>query len=443
MASSSDLDEHKTELLVAFQDATRRDFDECRQILEWNNWDFDAALRATFGIRDEPPAQRPSVGGAREGQRRAPVQRRNDNVGWLTWLVLMPIRVAVAVVSGTVNILGRFLPTSVTNAISYVVGGPVDDPPGDAARLERDLERKYGRRPPRAIIGTYRQAIERAKQELAFLLVYLHSEDHEDTPRFCRGTLCNDEFVRFVESQGVLFWCGSIDTPEGVRAQEVLNTSSFPYLALVVQVGSRCTVVDACEGAIAVEPLITRISRAIEVHGAMLADARAERAERTMAQRIREEQDQAYLESLRADQEKEQRRLREIERQREEEESARMKELRAQQEKEERARQRKMKLARLPAEPTDDTLAARILVKLPNGARLDRRFPKTATVQDVYDYVDGNEIGLDKFILVTNYPRTVLQDMGRTLEAAGILQGAPGKLQQGMLFVQNAEDDEE
>eukprot|EP01137_Pigoraptor_chileana_P010880 Opistho-2@60994 len=450
-ASSADLDAQQTEILVMFQAVTGRDsFEECRQILEWNNWDVEAAVRSTLGIRDDVhahvPQQRPASA-ATTGARRSQVQRHNNvnnnNIGWLSWIIVLPLRIASSVVSGGLGVIGRYLPTSVTTIISYAVGAVADDPVADATRLERDLERKYGGRPPRAIIGSYRQAIDRAKQDLSFLLVYLHSEEHEDTPKFCRSTLCTEELVRFADQQNIPFWCGSLDTPEGLRAQEVLNASSFPYMALVVQVGSRCSVVDTFEGPVALDAIITRITRAMDIHGTVLAEARADRAERTMSQRIREEQDEAYLESLRQDQEKEQRRIRELERQREEEEAARSLELRAQQDKEERARQRKLKLARLPAEPTDDTLAARILVKLPNGARLDRKFPKTATVQDVYDYVDGNEIGVDRFILMTNYPRMVLQDMGKTLEAAGVLQGPPSKLQQGMLFVQNAEDDDE
>jgi hypothetical protein len=40
------------------------------------------------------------------------------------------------------------------------------------------------------------QVLEKAKQDLQFLLVYLHSPSHADTGRFCRTTLSSPELVR-------------------------------------------------------------------------------------------------------------------------------------------------------------------------------------------------------------------------------------------------------
>lgn len=56
----------------------------------------------------------------------------------------------------------------------------------DILNFKEDFENKYGRTHPTFYEGSYGQAIEDAKKELRFLLVYLHSSEHKDTEQFCR-----------------------------------------------------------------------------------------------------------------------------------------------------------------------------------------------------------------------------------------------------------------
>lgn len=56
----------------------------------------------------------------------------------------------------------------------------------DVLKFKEEFESKYGRIHPTFYQGSYSQAIEDAKKELRFLLVYLHSSEHEDTEQFCR-----------------------------------------------------------------------------------------------------------------------------------------------------------------------------------------------------------------------------------------------------------------
>lgn len=43
-----------------------------------------------------------------------------------------------------------------------------------------------GERPPNFFDGSYEQAVNKARDEFKFLIVYLHSPQHSDTPKFCR-----------------------------------------------------------------------------------------------------------------------------------------------------------------------------------------------------------------------------------------------------------------
>ena len=52
--------------------------------------------------------------------------------------------------------------------------------------LETLIQRKYGQNIPTFVRGSLDQALQRAKSEFKFTLIYLHSDKHQNTARFCR-----------------------------------------------------------------------------------------------------------------------------------------------------------------------------------------------------------------------------------------------------------------
>ena len=83
-------------------------------------------------------------------------------------------------------------------------------------------------------------------------------------------------------------WAGSVNSSEGFRLSNVLGASSFPFLAVLSNnnIGGM-TILDRVEGLIAKHPLpkgvieaedlISRLTTALENHGAALTSARIER----------------------------------------------------------------------------------------------------------------------------------------------------------------------
>jgi hypothetical protein len=70
---------------------------------------------------------------------------------------------------------------------------------GGGARRENDAQRfielfnlEHGTVHPTPQVSTFREAVDKAKAEFKFLLVYLHSPNHQDTPTFLRETLCTE-----------------------------------------------------------------------------------------------------------------------------------------------------------------------------------------------------------------------------------------------------------
>ncbi|GBL80691.1 FAS-associated factor 2, partial [Araneus ventricosus] len=104
---------------------------------------------------------------------------------------------------------------------------------------------------------------------------------------------------------------------------QALRENTYPFLAVIVLRENQMTVVARLEGPTEPEVLIRRLRLIMNDNEASLIAARLERHERSMTQTIRQQQDEAYKESLKADQEKERKRKEE-------------QEVKAQQEREER-----------------------------------------------------------------------------------------------------------
>ena len=105
---------------------------------------------------------------------------------------------------------------------------------GDVVRFREVLDQQYGLLHPIIYDGTYSQALERAKQDLRFLLVYLHCPSHQDTDDFCTKVICSPELTNFASEQNVIFWACSVDSGEGYRVSEALHESTYPFLAVIV-----------------------------------------------------------------------------------------------------------------------------------------------------------------------------------------------------------------
>ena len=79
--------------------------------------------------------------------------------------------------------------------VRYLTGsGEIQDPQVASRYFLETFNRDYGRRHPNFIRGSFQDATRQAQRENKFLVVYLHSPMHEDTPQFCRETLAADAF---------------------------------------------------------------------------------------------------------------------------------------------------------------------------------------------------------------------------------------------------------
>jgi FAS-associated factor 2 len=190
------------EKLVQLQDLTSiEDLEICLALLESKNWDLEATAREQLGIPGEeqegPQIEEPEqLHNVEQPPSPPPIPRPIPNhvhphavwrrprglTSWALYLLTLPLRLVYTSLTGVYDFVTSLLgfPPRRSSAVT--------DPLGDVNSFYSEFEQQYGTSHPPFYRGTYSQVLEEAKRELKFLLVYLHSESHQDTEVFCRDT---------------------------------------------------------------------------------------------------------------------------------------------------------------------------------------------------------------------------------------------------------------
>lgn len=271
----------------------------------------------------------------------------------------------------------------------------VDDPASSARRfIDAFAASNEGLQHPPFLATSYRDALSRAQREAAFLVIYLHSGRHADTPRYCKDTLCSPAVVQLLSGPRCIVWGGDVTfCAEAYQVSGRVRNSTHPYVACILPQTPRPLLVASVSGAASVDTLVQTLSAAFDDHGAALVAARAEAEERTQIRRIREEQDAALEASIAADRRIEASKAEQIASAARAQADAAALAAAAQAEAAAQAaaaeeaaraaaRRRAAKLASLSPEPAIGGPAITVSVRLPGGGRLQRRFlDETPTVR--------------------------------------------------------------
>lgn len=292
------------------------------------------------------------------------------------------------------------------------------------------------------------------RENSPLLLIYLHSPLHRDGVKFVRDYLCFGPLLELLNSNtgnnedltssegSVVCFGASIHSADGQRLREMLDVTSFPFMALLnIKSNSNSSRSNSNRAPLEMELLLrlegpqiltippqqitTYLSTSLSRHSELLAQALAARLAREEEIRLREEQDREYQEALLADQ------MREIERMEAQERARREEEERAEWERlEGEKEQKRMNRARELMETCDEPAAGagvtRIRFTLPNGKKVDRRFRSNETIEVLRAFLivnfDEQGMGIKNFGISTNFPkRSFGEDQdGLTLEEAGL-----------------------
>uniref|UniRef100_A0A8C9W9P8 FAS-associated factor 2 n=1 Tax=Scleropages formosus TaxID=113540 RepID=A0A8C9W9P8_SCLFO len=425
-----ELSQTQTEKLLQFQDLTGLEsMDQCRRTLEQHNWNIEAAVQDRLNEQEgvpsvfNPPSSRPlQVNTADHRVYSYIVSRPQPRglLGWSYYLIMLPFRITYYTLLDIFRFALRFIRPDPR--------GRVTDPVGDVMSFIHTFEERYGRSHPVFYQGTYSQVG-------VFLFFLVCGTYH------CSNTLCSEEVVNFINGR-MLLWACSSNKPEGYRVSQALRENTYPFLAMIMLKDRKMTVVGRLEGVIQPEDLINQLTFIMEANQTYLMSERLEREERNQTQVLRQQQDEAYMASLRADQEKDRKKREEQEQRRHQEEMARQSILAEERRRRTLQEEKERKSECLPQEPAvDDPDSVKIVFKLPNDSRVERRFLFTQSLTVIHDFLFSLKETPEKFQIVTNFPRRVLpclpteeQPNPPTLQEAGLSRSE-------VLFVQDLTDD--
>ncbi|KAI9316235.1 hypothetical protein BX666DRAFT_1859486, partial [Dichotomocladium elegans] len=203
--------------------------------------------------------------------------------------------------------------------------------------------------------------------------------------------------IRCVTEHNMLVWGGNVRETEAFNVASTLQATTYPFMAVIaLQQAAGSTVmkmamVERIEGLVTAGRVIHRLETVIQRYSASMNRLLLEREQREMERRLRQEQDQAYRDSLKADQAKERqaREAREAAARAEEEAK------RAVQERLELAEKRKQHVRYLcrtledePDATSTDNIA-RLSFRLADGDRVIRKFRGDAPLESMYKFVEA------------------------------------------------------
>ncbi|KFH62753.1 hypothetical protein MVEG_11279 [Podila verticillata NRRL 6337] len=488
MEALDQLTEEKKDILQSYLAVTgQNDLEIAILALEHHSWQLETAVQAQFGDTRAPSRPDESLGGLGVNdmssddedhppppppppslprtQPRPPAGFSRSFLSWFSW----PIN---TIWSATWSFLAFFytlFPQTFRQAItgqSTRTGPsrPPQDPASVATRFLREYEEAYGTQHPNFYAGGYSAALNKAKNDLKFLVVYLHSDEHDATDKFCKETLADSELLSYLVVNEMIVWGGNVKETEGFQVATTLQTVKYPFLGVIAlsqpTAGSSATkmvLIDRIEGSSTAEQIIERLTQQVNRQSAALDRLRSERRERDMTREIRQQQDDAYQQSLRADREK-------ARQQREAQEAAdklKQEQERLEAEKEaalnRRERHLKYLYENLPEEPAaSESGCARLSFKLWNGERVIRRFRGTEPVEHVYVFIEtiefrenGSKAELHleaeehvgykheyDFVLISPFPRT------KIVNRDALIKDEPALWPSASLVVELVEEDE-
>ena len=347
-------------------------------------------------------------------------------------LFLTPLNLIYALLTRSFRILGYFLPF-LPRLLARISGYSQPrsrgggerkqlQPRDSASRFMREFTEDYGPNRLPFLETSYASALDSAKRDLSFLLVVLLSPEHDDTSSWVRETLLAPNVSSYLSSEqnnNILLWGGSVQDSEPYQVSLAMNTTKFPFAALITHTPSVSTtamsVVARLVGPMPPAQFLNKLRRGddgadlgsdehaetdakdcpdrvggqVEQYGPGLEESRRKRREADAVRSLREQQNTAYERSLAQDRERA-RLKREVEEQkmRAEKEAMRVIEERERRDRNLKA-WRTWRASKIEAEPGPDVPdVVRISVRMPDGERVVRRFRGDKELEELYAFVE-------------------------------------------------------
>lgn len=326
-----------------------------------------------------------------------------------------------------------FIDNVTTTKIQRLMPENVSDEAMGTLHFAEQFEKRYGPVHPEFYTGTFEDAIKKSclkpAKERKLLAVYLHHDNSVLANVFCTQLLGFETVLQLLsanfivwgwdityESNKERFLLSVKQTLGSIAALALRNidVDTLPVLVIIMRSRSNTEIFTTVHGNVGVNELLTNLLHAVDVfQEKRRADIWVE-GERQAREKVKQEQDRAYQESLAAD------RAKEEAKQMQEELEKRKKEQVENERLAEEARKEAHRQAiesSLPPEPQqgagDNVLKVR--VRLPAGKFLERRFQPDTPLQTLLNFLIVEGYPTEEYKVLCSWPRMDLTSMDSKL----------------------------
>ncbi|ODV87106.1 hypothetical protein CANARDRAFT_174204 [[Candida] arabinofermentans NRRL YB-2248] len=159
--------------------------------------------------------------------------------------------------------------------------------------------------------GLFNDAFNKSKTELKWMMCILINSECELSNKFIKSYLNNSQFIKFINDNNIILYIGDVMYPEPFEVGNCYNVLSLPYINLIANVSSTGTTFPLMSTVTkfqnfdnnlinkeSFKKLIKRLQKIIDKYEPQLISQRFDQQETQFSRLIRQQQDDAYQESL-------------------------------------------------------------------------------------------------------------------------------------------------
>lgn len=317
--------------------------------------------------------------------------------------------------------------------IQHLMPDNVEDETIGTLHFAEQFQKRYEAAHPDFFAGTFEEAVKesclRPAKERKLLAVYLHHDNSVLANVFCTQLLGFETVLQLLSANFVVWgWDFTYESNKQMFLSAIsrslgsiatmtvrnIDVDTLPVLMIIMRSRSNTEIFTIVHGNVGVNELLTNLIQAVDVFQEQRRADIGVEEERQARERVKQEQDLAYQESLAADRAKE--------------EAKQMQEMMERQEKERVESERVAGEARreahrqavessLPPEPQQEAGdgITKIRVRLPAGKFLERRFNIDTPLQTLLNFLIVEGYPTDEYKVISSWPRRDLTSMDTNL----------------------------
>ncbi|XP_034939481.1 FAS-associated factor 1 isoform X2 [Chelonus insularis] len=309
----------------------------------------------------------------------------------------------------------------------------VEDETVGTLHFSEQFEKRYGPVHPEFFTGTFDEAVRESclkpPRERKLLAVYLHHDNSVLTNVFCTQLLGCETVLQLLSANFIIwgwdltfesnkqkFLSSAVHSLGLVGSETIRNIDidTLPVLIIFMRSKSTTEIFTVVHGNIGVNELLTNLIHAVDVFQEQKRVDMDAEEERKARERVKQEQDRAYQESLAADRAKEEAKLVQQELERQQKEQAENDRLAREAKKE--AHRQAIELS-LPPEPDTESRSniVKIKVRLPGSKFLERRFYSDTPLEILLNFLTVEGYPTEEYKVLSSWPRRDLTSMDTKL----------------------------